>query len=220
MKFFKNVSFLFCFLFVSLFAKAKHIGTLPPPEGFKTQKPLIYLDPGHGGLDLGALIKSPYIEEKKICLTTAHLTKRYLEQMGYRVSMTRSRDFFVPLEKRVNLANKARAGIYVCIHYNSCPNDSADGIEVYYTDEKNKRSLGSKKLASSVLTNTVSRTSAKSRGVKRANFFVTRQTKMPSILIEAGFLTNSEERAKIKQRDYIDKIAKGIAEGIDKFIKN
>jgi N-acetylmuramoyl-L-alanine amidase len=184
----------------------------------KTQKPLIYLDPGHGGLDFGAVIKKPHIEEKRLCLTTAHYTKKYLEQMGYRVSLTRSRDFFIPLDKRVVLANKARAGIFVGIHFNSCPNQTANGIEVYYTDAKNKRSVMSKKLASSVLNKSVISTKANSRGVKKANFYIIRQTNMPSILVESGFLTNPKEREKIRERGYLDKIAKGIAEGIDKFV--
>jgi N-acetylmuramoyl-L-alanine amidase len=218
MKFFKLLS-ISCFLFFALSSTAKPIAALPPVTGYKTQKPLIYLDPGHGGLDLGAIIKSPHVEEKSLNLVTAHYIKRYLEQKGYRVSMTRSRDFFVPLDKRVNLANTARAGIFVSIHYNSSPNSTANGIEIFYSEDSNKRSIVSKKLAESVLQKTALRTEAKSRGVKKGNLFVLKQTKMPSVLVEAGFLTNPEERDKIKQRDYLDKIAKGIAEGIDKFAK-
>lgn len=205
------------FLFVILSGSTKPLAALPPLSGYKPTKPLIFLDPGHGGLDFGAMIKSPHVEEKRLCLATAHYIKRYLEQKGYRVSLTRSRDFFVPLDRRTSLANKARAGIFLSIHYNSCPNDTANGIEVFYSEDSNTRSKISKKLAEAVLQTTALRTEAKSRGVKKGNLFVLKQTNMPAVLIEAGFLTNPEERDKIKQRDYLDKIAKGIAEGIDKF---
>lgn len=216
----KRLTLLFVFSLFSLFASSKHLAALPPYGGERTQKPLIYLDPGHGGLDFGAIIKSPHFVEKKLCLTTAHYTKRHLEQMGYRVSLTRSRDFFVSLPNRVNVANRAKAGIYVGIHYNSCPNPEVSGIEVYYSDSGDRRSASSKKLGNSVLNKTVFRTQALSRGVRKGNFYIIRETEMPSILIEAGFLTNQMERNKIRQRVYIDDIARGIAEGIDRFVQN
>ncbi len=215
----KRLTLLFVFSLFSLFA-GKHLASLPPYSGAETQKPLIYLDAGHGGLDFGAIIKSPHFVEKKLTLTTAHYTKRYLEKMGYRVSLTRSRDFFVSLQKRVSVANTAKAGVYVGIHFNSCPNPEVSGVEVYYCDSCDRRSFSSKKLAGSVLNKTVFRTHALSRGVRKGNFYIIRETEMPSILIEAGFLTNQEERNKIRQRIYLDEIAKGIAEGIDRFVKN
>jgi N-acetylmuramoyl-L-alanine amidase len=215
----KRLIFLFVLVLFSSFAANKQLATLPPYNGDGTQKPLIYLDPGHGGLDFGAIIKSPHCVEKRLCLTTAHYTKRYLEKMGYRVSLTRSRDFFVSLQNRVHVANRANAGIYVGIHYNSCPNPEVSGIEVYYYNSNDKRSFSSKRLASNVLNKSVLRTHALSRGVRKGNFYIIRETDMPSILIEAGFLTNQKERSKIKQRVYLEDVAKGIADGIDQFVK-
>jgi len=182
-------------------------------------KPLIYLDPGHGGLDFGAVIKKPRMVEKKYCLTTAHYTKRCLEKMGYRVSLTRSRDFFVPLKRRTFVANRARAGIFVSLHFNSCPNKQAHGIEIYYYDGKNNRAGISRLLARCILNRMIFRTKAKPRGVKKGKYLVIRETKMPSILIEGGFLTNISERNNVRKREYLMKIARGIAEGIDRFVK-
>lgn len=185
-----------------------------------TKLPLIYLDPGHGALDFGAVIKRPHVEEKKLCLLTAHYTKRFLEQLGYRVSLTRSRDIYVPLEKRAKLANRFKAGLYISIHYNSCPNPAIDGIEIYYYDKPGARkTVSSKRLAGKVLTQMLTKTKARSRGVKRGNFLVIRETKMPAILVEAGFMTNTKERNKIRQRKYLLMLSKGIAEGINSFIK-
>ncbi len=183
--------------------------------------PLIYLDPGHGALDFGAVIKKPHVEEKKLCLLTAHYTKRCLEQLGYRVSLTRSRDIYVPLEKRASLANRFKAGLYISIHYNSCSNPAIDGIEIYYHDKPGARkTVSSKRLAGKVLTQMLAKTKARSRGVKRGNFLVIRETHMPAILVEAGFITNARERNKIRQRQYLLMLAKGIAEGINSFIKS
>ena len=183
--------------------------------------PLIYLDPGHGALDFGAVIKRPHLEEKRLCLLTAHYTKQYLEKMGYRVSLTRSRDVYVTLDKRAYLANRFKAGLYISIHYNSCPNPAIAGIEVYYHDKPGKKkTVSSRRLASKVLQQMLVKTKARSRGVKRGNFLVIRDTKMPAILIEAGFLTNIKERNRIKQRQYLFTIAKGIANGINSFVKS
>ncbi|KPK32798.1 MAG: hypothetical protein AMS24_03130 [Chlamydiae bacterium SM23_39] len=185
-----------------------------------SSKPLIYIDPGHGGLDLGAVIKKPRMEEKRYTLITAHYTKRYLEKMGYRVSLTRSRDFFISLRRRVDIANRARAGIFLSIHYNSCPNKKASGIEIYCNKKINRCSYISKLLAKNILNSLTSRTKAKSRGIRRANYFVLKATKMPAVLIESGFLTNPSERNLIRQREYLQKIARGISEGVDKFVKS
>ena len=75
------------------------------------------------------------------------------------------------------------------------------------------------KEAEYILKKSSQKTNFFSRGIKKGNFFVIRETKMPSILIEGGFLTNPEERKCLRQRIYIDKLAKGIAEGIDSYIK-
>ena len=184
-------------------------------------KPLVVLDAGHGGLDVGAKIRYPYCEEKKMALLTTQLTKKYLEQMGYRVVMTRSSDFFVPLKKRVTIANKSPSKAFVSVHFNSCPNKIAHGIEIFYCNysKNKKRNLASRKLAENVLARTTTRTQSISRGVKRGNFVVVRDTSMPSILIEGGFITNPKERDKLRQRQHLDKLAKGIAEGLDRFVK-
>lgn len=181
----------------------------------KAVKPLIILDSGHGGRDEGAKIKYPHTEEKRLTLTTAYFTKKYLEQLGYRVVMTRYSDHYVPLSRRVDKANQSHAVLFVSIHYNSCPKPVVQGVEVYYCNQ----SLPGKNLAKKVLSRVVLNTKAKSRGVKQGQFYVIRNTKMPSILVEGGFLTNPQERENIRNRLYMDKIARGIAEGIDQFMR-
>lgn len=212
--------FLSIFLVINLYSLPKDV--LAATYKNKTiKKPLIVLDAGHGGLDRGAKIKYPYVEEKRLTLSAIRTTKKYLEQLGYRVVLTRAKDYFVPLNKRVDLANNAEAELFVSVHFNSCPNNTASGIEIYYfnSTENKSRTKNSKNLAHCVLTDVVKNTNAKSRGIKKGQFCVIRETKMPSILIEAGFLTNPEERDNIRKPPYLEKISLGIAEGIEDFIQ-
>jgi len=181
-------------------------------------KPLIILDPGHGGDDEGA--KVHYFMEKRLTLMTTLLVRKYLEEMGYRVIMTRSKDVFIPLHRRVSIANKTKAVLFASIHYNSSPSIEAHGIEVFYHRGSDaKRLKESHKLASSVLGELISCTTAHSRGVKSGNFHVIRETSMPAILVEGGFMTNQEERTNLRDKRYLEKVAKGIALGIDKYLK-
>lgn len=181
-------------------------------------KPLIILDAGHGGSDEGA--KVHYFMEKRLTLMTTLLVRKYLEELGYRVILTRSKDVFIPLHRRVSIANKTKAVLFASIHYNSSPSSDAHGIEVFHHGGSEiKRAQQSRKLAGSVLEELVSQTSALSRGVKNGNFYVIRETLMPAILIEGGFMTNPEERTNLRDKKYLERIAKGIALGIDKYLK-
>lgn len=181
-------------------------------------KPLIVLDSGHGGSDEGARV-GPFLEKKFTLLTTL-LTKKHLEELGYRVLLTRSRDIYLPLPKRVAIANKAKGALFVSIHFNASRSSEAHGVEVfYYKGSKLWRSRASQRLASCVLYRILDQTEALSRGVKHGNFHVIRETEMPAILVEGGFLTHLEERNKLKDRAYLDRIAVGIAQGVDRYLK-
>lgn len=213
-----------CFLFLLLpLAAAQPPQAHKPLRSYKVSvpqhaKPLIILDPGHGGSDEGAKIH--YFMEKRLTLMTTLLVRKYLEEMGYRVMLTRSKDVFIPLHRRVSIANKTKAVLFTSIHYNSSPSTEAHGIEIfYYGNSDAKRGQQSRKLANSVLSELIRQTTAHSRGVKTGNFHVIRETTMPAILVEGGFMTNYEERTQLRDKNYLEKIAKGIALGIDKFLK-
>ncbi|MCH9614900.1 MAG: N-acetylmuramoyl-L-alanine amidase LytC [Chlamydiia bacterium] len=182
----------------------------------KAPGPLIVLDAGHGGYDVGSASHKTY--EKDLCLSTTMLTKKYLTQKGYRVVLTRTRDVFIPLKKRAAIANKTRARLFVSLHFNAAKTDKAAGIEVFYYNKGNKwRQNCSSKLAKRVLANLLWTTKAPSRGVKVGNFHVIRETSMPAILVEGGFITNTKERNKLKDARYRDKIARAVAAGIHSY---
>lgn len=198
----------------------------PPPQLSlipTKKKELIVLDAGHGGKDTGTKSDKNNYLEKERTLKTAKIVKNYLEELGYTVSLTRSDDTFVPLTERAEIANELNASLFVSIHFNHCESPEVQGIEIfYYKDEKNPfsaRLLASKKLGEEVLARITKHTGASSRGVKKANFAVVRETKMPAILIEGGFLSNSEERAKIKDDPYLCFLGWAIARGIDQYLQ-
>lgn len=180
-------------------------------------KPLIVIDPGHGGSDEGAKINA--FMEKKLTLITAQMVRRHLEEMGYRVMMTRTKDTYLPLPRRVGMANKIKGSIFVSIHFNSAPRQEVQGIEIFYFDSKEAwRTKASRRLASTILRATLEETQAASRGVKQGNFHVIRETDMPAVLFEGGFMTNKEERSRLRDRDYLNKLALGIANGVDLYM--
>lgn len=183
--------------------------------------PTIIIDAGHGGQNLGAHIQNPFCEEKRMTLLTARYLKKYLNQLGYRVIMTRSTDVFVSLQKRVEVANHSKGDLFISVHFNSSRSPLPQGVEVFFSDTKDDpaRAHSSHQLASSILPRIIRRTQASSRGVKKAEFFVTRETKMPSVLVEGGFLSNSHERTCLKDPQYLEKIARGIVEGVDYYFK-
>ena len=220
MRYLRALFFIYCFLTTSYSFSAgtgrdAYWQTSPSAPA---SQPLIYLDAGHGGTDEGAKVSA--FKEKRLTLLTTLLTKKHLEELGYRVLLTRGRDIFLPLQKRVSMANNAKATMFVSIHYNSSPNAEAHGIEIFYYDSKEHwRSKASKRLANCMLYRLVDQTDATSRGVKTGNFHVIRETDMPAVLVEAGFLTNYNERQKLKDRNYLDRVSIGIAQGIDKYFK-
>lgn len=178
---------------------------------------VIILDAGHGGTDEGAKVQS--FKEKKITLLTTLLTKKHLEEKGYRVLLTRGRDIYVSLPKRVSLANKSVGTLFLSIHFNASVSKEAQGVEIFYYAGGDVRARASQRLANCVLRQVLEPTGALSRGVKRGNFHVIRETTVPAVLVEGGFMTCREEREKLKNRAYLDLLATGIAEGIDQYLR-
>jgi len=179
-------------------------------------KQLIVIDPGHGGFDIGAEVET--VKEKALALQTAILVKQYLHDKGYRVILTRSRDVFVSLKKRTAIANDTKSKLFVSIHFNAFKGTDVKGIEIYYYNRGSKwRQDASKKLAQAVLSGLIATTHTASRGIKTGNFHVIRETNMPAILIEGGFLTNQQERNNLKDKKYVEKMARSISDAIDKY---
>lgn len=188
----------------------------------KKAKQLILIDPGHGGEDFGAHSNTkPYYQEKNLTLATSKLLKGYLEQLGYATSMTRTDDLFVALDKRAQMANQLKPALFVSVHYNSAPSKEAEGIEIYFFRDKENpsRTQVSRQCAQAILTRMIDSCNAKSRGIKHGNYLVIRETTVPAVLVEGGFLTHSDEMTRIKNPAYMKKLAWSIAQGIQDHLK-
>src|SRR5699024_8168549 len=174
------------------------VGILPPGK-------TVIIDAGHGGRDPGT--SGNGIVEKTLVLELAQQTKRQLEANGINVIMTRDSDTFYELAERSQKANASNANLFLSIHANAF-NGSASGIETYWYDKY--ASAESQRLASAIQQEVIKETNGRNRGVKKGNFHVIRETKIPSALLEVGFIDNEQEAAKLKQASYKQSVVNGI----------
>jgi N-acetylmuramoyl-L-alanine amidase len=170
----------------------------------------VVIDAGHGGHDNGG-IPSNIIPEKGVALDVARRLQNILEAYGLRTVMTRSDDTFIPLPQRVAIANAQKHAIFVSIHFNAAPNRDGTGIETYYGPASAKR------LAMLIQADEAAATNERNRGVKHADYYVLRKTKIPAVLVECGFLTNPGDAARAQTKAYRELVARQIARGILQF---
>ena len=174
----------------------------------------VFIDAGHGGTDPGALGYG--YRESDLNLQVAKKVESKLKSKGIDVKMSRSSDIFYSLSERAEMANDYGADAFVSIHQNSAKDKSANGIETYYNRNKEE----DKPLSNDIQTQVISQTGANNRGVKNAEFTVLVKSKMISALVECGFITNESEVKKLSNPSYQDKLATGIADGIEEYLKS
>ena len=172
------------------------------------------LDFGHGGKDSGA-IGTNKTKESDTVLKIGMLIKNNLEQAFEKVITTREDDKYYSLDYRSSKANKENCDYFVSIHMNSSTNKSAKGVEVWVYDEKSKLYTLSKNICSN-LSKTIN---TPNRGVKISkSFSVLRKTKMPALLIEIDFISNSSVEASLKSDKYIKDISDSISKSLLAFV--
>src|SRR5699024_7435787 len=176
----------------------------------------IFIDPGHGGSDPGATANR--LKEKDLTLDISKRVERLLISAGYNVIMTRTDDRYLALEQRSQMANDANADLFMSIHINA---GGGSGIETWWNDN-NSNPKESEQLASYVQSAILKSTKAADRDVKgrvpnRGNFHVTREPNMPSALVEVGFIDTKSDADNLKNKNFLQRAAEGIANGIKKF---
>ncbi|EGK13430.1 N-acetylmuramoyl-L-alanine amidase [Desmospora sp. 8437] len=171
----------------------------------------IFLDPGHGGSDAGAVGNG--LQEKDVTLKIALETRRILleEYEGVTVKMSREKDATVSLTQRTDAANAWNATFYLSIHINA---GGGTGFESYrYVQNGSSTTMTAQRnLHVAVL----SASGWKDRGQKWANFHVLRESKMPAVLTENGFIDTSGDAAKLKETSFLKKLGRAHAEGLAK----
>ena len=191
----------------------------------------VCLDPGHGGKDTGGVFGQ--FVEKQYTLPLARELAGQLSAAGFRAMLTRTNDTFVELEERPSFANRKKAGLFISLHFNIGAPGEAKGVEVYCltpakctsTNAKgriantsplpgNRQDAQNVLLAFELQKALVKHLGAEDRGLRRARFEVLRSAKMPAVLIEGGFLSDSDERKKIAGPKYRRELAAAIVQGV------
>lgn len=169
----------------------------------------VIIDPGHGGKDSGA-IGLTGLKEKDVNWQIAVITAGELARHGIVVMFTRAGDERVSLDKRVKIANDAKADYFVSIHANSASNPRATGTETYAYAP----GVEGDRLAHSIQRSLVQAIGLADRGVKYDTLKVTRATNMPAVLVEVAFISNPDEEKLLKDNSFLEMAGTSIGKGI------
>lgn len=202
---------------------------------------VIALDPGHGGSDNGTQNPRLGLQEKVFTLDVVLRLKKLLELRGYTVVLTRDADEKVDLPQRAIIANRAKADLFVSVHFNSLyPDTKTSGAEVFTFTRAGQRSDQSRgfgqdddtedepapvnrydawsvALAQALHQETIEGLRLPDRGHKTKHLGMLRGLKCPAALVESGFLSNDVEAKKISTEAYRQKIAEVLASGIERY---
>jgi N-acetylmuramoyl-L-alanine amidase len=180
----------------------------------------VWVDAGHGGSDPGAVYSGvPRVEEKTLNLAVSLIVRDELQKMTIPVGMTRTTDTYVSLADRVHKAKTWGAELFVSIHHNASVSSSARGIETLYSAAKPINGVLSARLARLVQNEMIAATSMPDRGVVvRDGLYVLANSGMPAIIVEGGFISNSQDRARITTSTYQRTLGRAVARGVKAFI--
>lgn len=188
-------------------------------------KAVVMIDPGHGGFDPGKVGTKETLE-KDINLAIAKKVEKLLSDSGYVVSMTRTEDValcrgdesskkLADMKNRVALIEKTSPALTVSIHQNSFSAGTKGAQIFYYTGSEE-----GKKLANILQNSIRDAVGDDNHRVEKANdsYYMLRKVSCPLVIVECGFLSNPEEEALLCDEKYQEKMARGICEGIEKFL--
>lgn len=183
-----------------------------------------YIDPGHGGRDSGAM--SHKFLEKDMNLLLSKKLANELFKRGALIYLTRDDDYDLSkstinkkrndLYNRVKLINNSKCDMYISIHLNASPNPKWSGIQTFYSSvNKNNKKIAQ------IITNNLKSNISNIRDYKKENdYYMYSKIKIPGVLIEAGFISNSRDNYNIRQDKYQNLLIKSIADGISEYFNN
>lgn len=185
----------------------------------------IYVDPGHGGRDPGALYKD--LHEADINLEISNILTEKLEKKGAIVYQIRNGDYDLSnpnsserkrsdLQNRVKLIDNSNIDMYLSVHLNTYSSSNWKGAQVFYDDINPENKILAKSIQESFKTNLKSK-----REIKEiSTLYMYRHIKKPGVLLEVGFLSNPNERYLLQQKDYQSKICDAIIKGVIDYYNN
>jgi len=189
---------------------------------------VVMLDPGHGGYDPGA-VSSQGIYEKAINLQIAQRVKEMLRPSGIEVFLTREEDLdYVPngvkgkttrkqidLNRRIEMANEEKADILVSLHVNATVTGQNSGAETFY----HYKSESGKRLAELIQQEMIKITGMNRRIAKPGDFYIIKNSNMPTVIVEVGYLSSPKEQKKLQQTWYQEQLSRAIAKGIANYFE-
>lgn len=171
------------------------------------------IDAGHGGNDSGAIGLNER-RESDIVLEAAYEAKRLLEKNGETVLLTRAADISLDLDTRAEIANKWDADYFVSLHMNSFVNKSITGSEVLISENE----YTGEELAKLIRDELISNLKSNDRGIKKSNDEILKLTNMPTIIVNAEFISNEEVEKSFDSQKYGYMIAKACLAKVDKVL--
>ncbi len=188
----------------------------------------IVLDAGHGGNDPGKIGVNDCLE-KDINLTLALRLQTLLENHSYQVTMTRTTDITLgdessgsikrsDLQRRIAIITEAAPDFVISIHQNSYTSESVSGPQVfYYTTSESGKILASYLQES--LNSSLNPQSP--RNIKaNSDYYLLKNSPVPTVIIECGFLSNPQEAELLTTSSYQDKVVRAIYNGLEDYISN
>jgi len=222
-KYAQGVSWLFAAAYIAVLLAGLHGREAPQATAvfaMPVSRRVITIDAGHGGWDPGKVAPDGSLEAP-INLAVAELLQQYLELGGSTVLMTRADDSALgdtkrdDLNNRLRLADDSYADLFISIHQNSYPQEEVRGAQAFYYAE----SAAGKRLAESIQAQIKAYLDPQNRRKAKADegYFLLKNTAVPSVIVECGFLSNTEEGKWLTQEDYQEKIAWAIYMGIVRY---
>ncbi len=168
----------------------------------------IFIDAGHGGIDSGAVYGTRL--EKDDNLKMAIAVGDRLFSAGFKVEYSRTDDRFVSLQERVRLANDSKADLFLSFHRNAYIRPSANGVEFWICAGSPRNTI---EWANTIYSSVVSTYAQTQRGIKTGGLYVCKNTIMPAVLLEIGFITNDADNQIFEHyfSSYADAIASSVS---------
>ena len=216
-------------------------------------RPIVLIDPGHGGRDPGAPGVSGTSQEKQLTLAMAKELADILEERGrVRVALTREDDRYLSLEQRAGIARRLQAGLFLSLHMDSAPNPLAHGATIYslsdvassaeaarFAQAENgadgalsteaddsvrailadvalrEQMEASAGLAERLLRRASGRLELRPRPHQFAAFHVLRRAETPAVLIEAGYISNADDEARLMTKEGRAPLVLALAQAVE-----
>lgn len=209
---------IICLFFLSIFCFSKVNAIV---KDYSLIGKVFYIDPGRGGPDSGAI--STTFLEKDMNLLLSQKLAQLLVSKGAIVYLTRDGDYDLStstinrkrndLYARVKLINNSNCDMYISMHLNASPSNKWNGIQLFYSSV-----LKENKKIAEIITDTMKQNMKNIRDYKKENgYYMYSKLKVPGVLIEAGFISNSNDNYKIRQDEYQDILINNIVLGIENY---